>query len=310
MYKSVLAVVLGCGVSGVTMADSGLSTALQLGYRADSLDWTIAGDINGQNPNILSELQWTDLQIAQAKLDVDVYLADFYFRGGIAYGEIGRGDNQDSDYVFDDRNGEFSRSNNTAGGEVADASVGLGYRFDTTSRSSKFNGYFMPMIGYSIHTQDLQMTDGVQTVVSNVTPPLGSFAGLDSSYDTEWEGAWVGLIFGEEGSKNDLAIELSIIYYDVDYQAEADWNLRTDFAHPKSYEHLSTGHGITLSLDGRAPVGGSKQWFWVFGIDYGRWQTRAGLDYTYFSDGSTGLTRVNKVNWESAAINLGLGLRM
>ena len=31
------------------------------GYRKDELDWNIAGNINGNNPNILSELTWEDL---------------------------------------------------------------------------------------------------------------------------------------------------------------------------------------------------------------------------------------------------------
>jgi len=77
MRKSLLAVMFGCGVSGMVMADSGISTALQLGYRADSLDWNIAGDTNGQNPNILSETQWTESKIPQRTVDADGYFADF-----------------------------------------------------------------------------------------------------------------------------------------------------------------------------------------------------------------------------------------
>ena len=312
MRKSLLAMMFGCGVSGMVMADSGISTALQLGYRADSLDWNIASDLTGQaTPNIVSELQWTNLQIPLVSWDIDVYLADFYLRGNVAYGEIDSGNNQDSDYYGDNRTVEFSRSNNNAaGGEVADASIGFGYKFDTSDTSSKFRSYFMPMLGYSLHTQDMKMTDAVQTVESNVTPPLGPFPDLNSTYDAEWEGVWVGLIFGEQNTKTDMEIELSLIYHDVDYQAEADWNLRTDFAHPKSYEHMATGHGLSFSLDGRTPFRHSKRWFWAFGLDYGRWQTKAGLTTFYVSDGSTPQQQLNEVNWESSAINLGLELRM
>ena len=38
------------------------------GYRADDLDWNIAGDINGNNPNVLSELTWDDVKSYQVKL--------------------------------------------------------------------------------------------------------------------------------------------------------------------------------------------------------------------------------------------------
>lgn len=309
MRKSILAVVLGSVFSGVAMAGAGLSTALELGYRVDSLDWNIAGDTAGQNPNILSELEWSSLQIPQVTVDIDAWLADIYLRGSISYGEVIEGDNQDSDYLLDNRNGEFSRSNNSAGGEVADASIGIGYRFDTTGKKQN-NSYVMPMIGYSIHTQDLRMTDGVQTVESVLTPPLGPFSGLNSSYDAEWQGAWIGIVFGEESIVLDMVLELSLIYHVVDYEAVADWNLRTDFAHPKSYEHFADGHGLTFSINTRSPMGNSKRWFWAFGFDYGRWQTVKGRDITYFSDNTIGVTQLNEVNWESTALNLGLELRL
>lgn len=287
------------------MAESGLSTALQLGYRSDNLDWNIAGDINGETPDVLSELQWSHLQVSQLKLSMEVFQADFYLRGNLSYGEIINGENRDSDYLFDDRRGEFSRTNNAVGGELADASVGVGRKFDTSDGRGKFSSYIMPMLGYSIHSQNLQITDGFQTL-----PATGAFPGLDTNYETEWQGAWVGLVFAEENTQTDLEIEMSLIYHAVDYQAEADWNLREEFAHPKSFEHLASGHGFTLSLNGRSPVDSSKSLFWVFGIDYGRWQTRAGLDVTYFADASTEITRLNKVNWESSVINFGLELRM
>jgi len=36
-------------------------------YRVDELDWNIAGDINGNNPNVLSELAWDDVESYQLK---------------------------------------------------------------------------------------------------------------------------------------------------------------------------------------------------------------------------------------------------
>ncbi|MGD8383733.1 MAG: hypothetical protein PVJ11_16445, partial [Syntrophobacterales bacterium] len=38
---------------------------LSAGYREDEFDWNIAGNSSGNNPNILSELTWEDLQIFQ-----------------------------------------------------------------------------------------------------------------------------------------------------------------------------------------------------------------------------------------------------
>ena len=41
---------------------------LSAGYRQDDLDWSIAGNDNGENPNILSELTWEDVESYQVKL--------------------------------------------------------------------------------------------------------------------------------------------------------------------------------------------------------------------------------------------------
>ncbi|HHJ80508.1 MAG TPA: hypothetical protein ENJ65_02625 [Candidatus Tenderia electrophaga] len=305
MSKSVLGIVLGCCAAGMAAAESGLSTTLQLGYRVDNLDWNIAGNLSGQQPNVLSELRWSDLQAPQLKLAVSAHLAGFEVRGRLAYGVIVKGDNQDSDYASDDRGGEFSRTNNAGGGELADASLGLGRKFYTSNGKGKLSSYFMPMLGYAIHIQDLQLSDAFQTI-----PATGAFSGLNSRYDAEWQGGWVGLVMGEANMETGFEVELSLIYQRVDFQAEADWNLRDDFAHPKSFEQLARGDGFSLSLNGRVPVADAKNQFWIFGFDYGRWQTSAGLDTTYFADGSNDTTRLNRVRWQSSAINLGLEWRM
>jgi len=39
------------------------------GYRQDRLDWNIAGDLQGNNPDVLSELKWKDLLIHEFYLE-------------------------------------------------------------------------------------------------------------------------------------------------------------------------------------------------------------------------------------------------
>ena len=104
---------------------------LSAGYRVGDLDWNIAGDTAGENPNILSELTWSDLEIYQVKLrNVTIMHKILYFRGSLAYGWITGGENQDSDFNGDNRTLEYSRSNNSGDdGNVLDASLGIGYPF-------------------------------------------------------------------------------------------------------------------------------------------------------------------------------------
>ena len=87
---------------------------LSAGYRVDDLDWSIAGNINGNNPNVLSELTWDDVESYQVKLQGNfVWPNIIALKGYVNYGWIFDGDNQDSDYLGDNRTLEFSRSNNS-----------------------------------------------------------------------------------------------------------------------------------------------------------------------------------------------------
>jgi hypothetical protein len=290
---------------------------LSAGYRVDNFDWNIAGDIHGNNPNILSELSWEDLEIYQLELYNKTIVGEvIYLRGSLGYGWIKDGDNQDSDYLEDNRSLEFSRSNNDADdGDTLDASLGIGYPF---TFGSGFVG-LTPLVGYSYHEQNLTMTNGNQTITWISLdpdfpdgPPLGPMLGLDSTYEAQWKGPWVGfdLIFTSKAVHRYLAqVEayVNLEYHWADYCAEADWNLRTDFAHPKSFEHDADGHGIILSAGWN--VVWSGHWALNANFDYQDWSTDHGTDRTFFSDGSVEETRLNEVDWRSYAIMVGLSYR-
>jgi Protochlamydia outer membrane protein len=141
------------------------------GYRVDDLNWNIAGDINGNNPNIISELTWDDLESYQLKFQGRLVWPNLIaLRGSLAYGWLFDGKNQDSDYSGDNRTFEYSRSNNaTDDDRVWDASLAVGYpfRFGRT-----VIGTFTPLAGYSHHEQQLNISDGFQTIATpGVTPP-------------------------------------------------------------------------------------------------------------------------------------------
>lgn len=300
----VVGALVGVGFCQGVVAE-GVSAALtaERGYRVDRMHWNIAGDTSGQNPNILSELTWNNLVTRQTKLKLDLHGEALYLFGGASYGDIVSGANQDSDYFHDNRQTEFSRSNNGAGGRVADATVGVGYRFEGVS-SPGVKGYLMPMAGYSMRRQELTMFNGKQTVDLSEPPSLGPFPGLNSSYDTEWSSLWGGVSLVNESLASGLKLVLDFKYHLASYDAEANWNLRTDFAHPKSFEHKADGEGVTIAFNVTSPL--NRHMSWLVGIDYGNWFTDHGNDIVYFSDGNIGTTRLNEVKWVSLALNLGL----
>ncbi len=276
---------------------------VKAGIRNDYLRWNIAGTSEGSDPNILSELTWEDLNIFQIKTHGRM---DFHqllrLEGSFDYGWIMHGKNQDSDYFLDDRNWEFSRSNNaTNDDDVLDLSIGGGLQFllnDQPVEELEVDQLGVAVLaGYSYHEQNLRMTDGSQTI-----PATGGFDGLNSTYQAEWDGPWLGVeLFGQ---KNRLRGVCRLEYHWFDYYAEADWNLRDDFAHPKSYEHISDGEGITFIGNARFDI--NPLWSVDADVDIKSWRAGAGIDRTFFSDGDQSETRLNEVVWISYALMFGL----
>jgi hypothetical protein len=276
--------------------------SLLTGYRADNLDWNIAGNIDGENPNVLSELVLDDLNVwqVQAEGNVDVAIEkipwfSIYLRGMAGYGWIVDGRNRDSDYGSDNRSNEVSRSINDADdGNVLDLSIAIGPHF--SSNDGRWS--IIPLMGYSYHEQNLTITDGQQII-----PPSGPFDGLDSTYETEWSGPWIGADIAYLPVSK-WTFTTSIEYHWADYSAEADWNLRDDFKHSKSFEHKADGDGwgagvgLIYALNKQLSVGLSG--------DYLNWNTDPGISRHYLANGSIVETRLNEVNWESTSLSVNL----
>lgn len=283
-------------IEGLAAARTETSLSLSTGYRVDNLDFNIAGGISGCCPNVLSELTWNDLRIYRVKTGGKVIVNKIiYLQGSLGYGWIVDGENQDSDFLGNNRTIEFSRSNNSADdGNVLDVSFGVGYPF--TFGSDKLG--ITPLVGYSHHEQKLRITDGFQTI-----PLLGPFPELDSTYETQWNGPWVGLGLLFKATKQ-LTFLGDIEYHWADYEAEADWNLRDDFAHPISFKHIADGTGTVISVGGSFAI--TNRLSMNIDLAFHRWSTDPGIDKTFFADGSTATTRLNEVNWDSGEIMLGV----
>ncbi len=301
---------------------TGLELGLGWGARSDDFDWSIAGTPQGTDPNILSELTWDDLEIYQVQLRgmlavgrEDFPWFDTVLKGMVGYGWIVDGETQDSDYLGDNRTQEFSRSNNaTDGDEVIDASVAIGPRFELAGRVVTLT----PLGGYSWHRIDLRMTDGLQTLSDQALadavlgpgqislPPLGPFPGLDSTYEATWQGPWAGVDL-ELRPFSALTLGGSFAYHWLDYDAEANWNLRPDLAHPKSFSHDADGDGITLRAAASLDLG--RRWSVTVNYDYLDWETDPGTARVYLTTGEVPGTRLNGVNWRSQAVMAGVNFR-
>ena len=152
-------VVMPIGEAGAGGGRKGIT--LDAGYRRDNLDWNIAGSNN--SPNVLSELTWRDLNIFQVRGELaGANVEHVYFRTTFDYGWVVSGENQDSDYAGDNRSLEFSRSiNSVNGSKVWDVSLGMGKEFPF---GAKQQHSIIPQLGFSYHSQNLNMTDGNQVL--------------------------------------------------------------------------------------------------------------------------------------------------
>jgi hypothetical protein len=288
------------------------------GYRQDRLDWSIAGKLfdYAQHEdvivNVLSELTWKDLDIHLVRLSNETVFVDHYlFRISCQHGTIYNGENRDSDYKGPNKTEEWSRSNNSSDdGEVNDLSLAAGYRFSILKNELTLT----PLVGYSYHEQDLVMTDGYQTVSEpdpalRLNPPdVGPFDGLNSTYEARWRGPWLGLDAGYtlffKRPALTMTFGLGMEYHWADYSASADWNLRSDLAHPESFEHEAAGTGFVVAAKWRCEI--VSHIGLNLRLDYQDWSTEAGTDRVYLSNGETDETRLNQVNWNSKAILFGI----
>lgn len=276
-----------------------------VGHRVDDLRWDIAGTSEGTDPNVMSELTWSDLKMWQIKTNAKLFYDNRYVLEGMyASADIYEGDVQDSDYFWDDRTYEWSRSNDKCNdGEATDLSIGMGYKFGLETKpyfeSDQFDVTLLA--GYSQHEQKLMVTDGYQTLESYYSLPIGPFDGLFSSYRTKWKGPWLGVEMNTKIKKFGGLFRME--YHNVDYYAYADWNLRTTFQHPKSYDHTAEGSGLVFNLGVDYAL--TDNFTVDLKADIQDWSTGNGIDTVYFVDGTTSQTRLNSVDWRSYALMLG-----
>ncbi len=226
---------------------------------------------------------------------------NWFLGADFAYGLAFDGDVQDSDYLGDNRTGEFSRSYSDATESyVMDFGLKVGYAL-VRGRGKRLSGfYLMPLVGYEHKDLSMKMTNGEQVLSDYGFPvPLGPFSGLNSKYQGKWSSAWLGARAGFEISAG-RRILVEVQHHSASFDGEANWNLRADFSHPVSFRHDAdaTGNVLLLVWQATDKVGNG----WELKLRREEWDSDSGEDTTYFYNGAIAYTQLNEVTSESTSL--------
>lgn len=266
------------------------------GYRQDKFKWSIAGPNNV--PNVLSEIEWRKLRIAQfGGMAKYVSCRNYAVRIDASYGRIFHGKMIDSDYFGNDKTDLFSLSENNAGkGHVYDLSGAVGYR--VTSTCHRFVA--TPLIGYSQFAQYLHVYDGNQ-IFDAINGFCGRFEGLNSTYNTRWYGPWLGIDF-EAQVERCAYLYGGFQWHMLTYRGKGRWNLRRDIG---PFFHKAYGYGFLANLGGKWEIWNS----WSIGVEgsYRNFRTKHGSEHMKLLDGCDHdceiTTRFNGAHWHAWSVS-------
>ncbi len=274
-----------------------LSAKGGVGYRQDKFNWSIAGPHG--DPNILSELEWEDLEMVQAYGEFRyVSCTNYVIKIEGDVGHIYSGHNTDSDYHKHDRKDLFSRSENKAGkGFVYDAQAAVGYQYRSTC--SRFVA--APLIGWSFHEQSLHLFDGISAFEAAHPGTIRPLVALDSTYRARWSGPWIG------GDFTARVESCAYVFGGIEchlarYHGLGNWNLRPEI---RSFIQRANGYGFIARLGGNWDIWDN----WSLGVlgEYRRFCTRKGSDHLNVIAENGDLvslrSRLNLAKWEAAMVS-------
>lgn len=198
-----------------------------MAFDVSNLRWSIAGNEEGQSPNILSELDFKSVNSLGYFLEfryspiqrLEIFA---YYQNN----KVVSGKGTDVDYAGDNRtNPIYDLSFVSDIGRLNIIKVGVRTPFLKINATD-----FLAGVNYLDNSQDFYI----------LSPDENE---LRSTYKTKMSGIQLGLMTDTKLTSN-LSAFLSFGFTSVTYRAKADWNLRDVFKHPLSF--LQTSNGIDL----------------------------------------------------------------
>ncbi len=259
-----------------------------MAYQKDDFKWSIAGNSQGQNPNILSEVSWQNLKGPALNLDIRLPVSSkFALKASYGHFFIVNGRVNDTDYSEDNRtNPSFTADLESNKGYSRDFQLGLSYGWQLNKIRLE------PMLAYTLSQQLFYLQD-------NNT--------LNSSYKTNWYGLTAGFNAKHPLLKN-LEFSHTFHYHQLKYRAVANWNLIENFAHPESFKHKANGYALSGTSKAVYLFHPRINPFAYFRFQW--WNTGKGIDEVFYANGTQSYTQLQDVARKSAALGVGIHYKL
>lgn len=273
-----------------------LELSLTGGYQAAGLQWSIAGNLAGQSPNVLSEVKWRGLagSVVTGGLKLRLFRR-FFLQGGLYHAAIKHGRATDSDYGQDDRAGRsYYAELNADEGYFRGGQLQLGYEVFSRRRLN-----VSVSAGYKKSQEELYLLDHQNAVPGE--------RNLRSVYNTDWHGP-VASVNLRYRLLERLTLNNQFSYGQLSYRATADWNLIDAFQHPISFRQKAQGYDLQNALSVNYQL---KPFLAILlTATASRAETGSGVDDLYLESGAVQSTRFNGVSKNMQSIQLGLLFRL
>jgi len=281
-----LLIILFCNINFTIAQNNRLSFSTGASVNINNFQWSIAGNIHGQSPNILSELIFKKVKSLGIYLDGTFRPLNFLeITGFYQENSVISGNGSDADY-----NGD-NRTNTT-------------YNEPFSSNKGELEIFRFGVNLFFVHKGNFHLGTGVfyASTIQTLYILNSDFENLKSTYKVKCRGPRFSLNGNYEINKK-LSIRGSLSYCFIKYNAEANWNLIDEFMHPLSFDQHSKGR----NTDGE--IGFSYKINSLFALTINGVIANAksfkGIDKSYLKNNTQLLTQFNGSNSTYYVLRIG-----
>lgn len=249
-------------------------------YSIEEFKWSSAGNIDGSNPNIMSELVWSGLKVVGAELIAQIRIGRINPRISIYKSFATDGSVVDTDYTRNNREGiSYQQAFNSSRSTSRQISAQI-----------PINQKECLLFGLFFSHQKLYIHHKIQN---------------NSSYYNSY---FPGIEILNEHHIYNIANLTFRIHSNIKisrYFANGNWILRYDLQQPKSFKHYSYNGDISLGLEVKKKI--NEHLLLSANLQTSFNKSLNGEDQVYYSNGNVGITQFNGV--EGNKLMLGITVK-